>query len=334
MADAAVAHGRIVASTFEPHRWLRGPHAQTIVPSVLRPTPKLALEIETLELADGDFVRVGWAGRVNKLERLAVFIHGLTGGFESKYLRGLAQRLIANHWRVAILELRGAGPLPNRLPRNYHHGDTGDLRHLWQLLSVRHPGARIAAVGWSLGANVLLKALAEEGEHAAPDAAAAVSAPFDLAACAEKLRGGSARIYQGRLLRDLKRMLVRKYAQMPAPTGVDLAAALRAEDFFAFDNAYTAPLHGFADAQDYYTRCACGSFLAGIRRPTLIVNAADDPFMQRASIPTATTLAPQVTLELARRGGHVGFIGSDARGRLDYWLERRLADWLESVLPA
>lgn len=331
---AARLHGRIIRSDFAPHPWLRGPHLQTIAPTLLRPSPPLNLDIETLELPDGDYVRIGWAGIERTGQRVAVLVHGLTGGFVSKYLRGLATLLLARGWRVAILELRGAGEAPNRLPRNYHHGDTGDLRHLWHLLKTRDPQARLVGVGWSLGANVLLKALAEEGTRAPLVAAAAASAPFGLEACAEKLRSGFARVYQAHLLRALKQMIARKHAQVPLPAGIDLAAAYRARDFFAFDDAYTAPLHGFADARDYYRRSACGGYLRQIARPTLIVNAIDDPFMQRSILPTEAMLAADVTLELSKRGGHVGFVAADVRGRLDYWLERRLAAWLEQAVPA
>lgn len=332
-APAAAAHGRIIESEFRPHPWLRGPHAQTVIPTLLRPLPELDFEIETLELPDGDFVRLGWAGAARPGQRVAVLVHGLTGGFRSKYLRGLARLLIRDGWRVAMLELRGGGETPNRLPRNYHHGDTEDLRLLWRLLRERDPAARLAAVGWSLGANVLLKAMGEEGGAVPVEAAVAASAPFLLEPCARKLDTGFSRVYQSRLLRDLKALVLRKYAIMAPPPGVDLSAMRRARNFFEFDDAYTAPLHGFADARDYYARCECGQFLRAIARPTLIVNALDDPFMARSILPRPEQLAPAVTLELSRRGGHVGFIGRDARGRPAWWLEQRIAAWLEAAMP-
>lgn len=329
----AAAHGRIITSSFVPHPWLRGPHAQTLIPTLLRSSPPLALDIETLELPDGDFVRVGWVGAARPGQRVAVLVHGLTGGFVSKYLRGLANQLLARDWRVAILELRGGGETPNRLPRNYHHGDTADLRHLWRVIRARDPAARLAGVGWSLGANVMLKALAEEARNTPLEAAAAASAPFVLEGCALRLQQGFARVYQAHLLRQLKQMITRKHAAVSLPAHVDLAAALRARDFFAFDDAYTAPLHGFADARDYYTRSACGAYLHAIETPTLIVNAIDDPFMQRNALPAESALAPAVTLELSKRGGHVGFVGADPRGRFHWWLEERFANWLDEAVP-
>ena len=331
--SVSAAHGRIIDSDFRPHRWLRGPHAQTLIPTLLRPSPKLDLDIETLELPDGDFVRIGWAGGARRGQRIAVLVHGLTGGFQSKYLRGLARLLVADGWRVAALELRGGGETPNRVARSYHHGDTADLRHLLHLLKARDPQARLAVVGWSLGANVVLKAMGEDGDAAPVEAVAAASAPFLLEPCANRLRTGFARFYQNHLIRALRAMVVRKQ-DLLVSAGIDPAAIHRARDFFEFDDAYTAPLNGFADARDYYARCSCGPFLGRIARPTLIINAIDDPFMVRGIVPQAETLAPPVTIELARRGGHVGFIAADARGRWSWWLEQRLAAWLEAAMPA
>jgi predicted alpha/beta-fold hydrolase len=330
-----VAGGCVVRADFRPHPLLRGAHVQTLFPALLRVVPRLALRVERLELPDGDFVDLGWWGQGGG--PIAVLLHGMTGGFESKYLRGLARRLAACGWRGVVLQLRGSGPEPNRLPRSYHHGDTGDFLYLCRLLRQREPAVPVYAAGWSMGANILLKALGEEGERAPLTAAAAACAPFRLAPCAEKLRHGFSRVYTRALLRELRVQIRRKHGPVPTPSRVDLAAALRARDFFAFDDAYTAPLNGFADARDYYARCECGPFLAAIRRPTLIVNSLDDPFMVPQIVPSQADLAPCVRLELAAAGGHVGFI---ARGRLGlphYWLEERLARYfleLESARAA
>lgn len=322
------AHGRIVESSFRPHPLFRGAHAQTLAPALLRPLPALAIRRERIELPDGDFVDLGWCGTSHSGGPLALLVHGLTGGFDSKYLRGLARRLIARRWRCVILQLRGGGAEANRVPRSYHQGDTADLRHVWHLLREREPQTQLAAVGWSLGGNVVLKALAEEGEAAPVNIAAAASVPFRLHECAQRLRTGFSRVYQGKLLRELKLMVRRKHSVTPMPESVNLSGALAARDFYEFDNAYICPLNGFADAADYYERSACAQYLHAIRTPTLIVHALDDPFMDASIIPDATRLAPEVTLELSPHGGHVGFVAADRAGRLDWWLERRLADFL------
>ncbi len=333
MTAAGVSQGRITGSTFKPYRWLRGPHAQTMVPSLLRPLPRLSFELERLELEDGDFVDLAWSGPASAT-RVAVLVHGLTGGFESKYLRGTALKLNALGWQTVALQLRGGGAEPNRTSRLYNHGDTADLRHLWKLLRERRPQARVAAVGWSLGANVLLKSLHEEGDAAPLAVAVAACAPFELAACAERLRTGSARIYQKKLLDGLKQIVRLRHPRLPVPAGVDLVKTLAARDFFEFDDAYTAPLNGYRDALDYYARCSSRGFLKSIQVPTLIINAIDDPFMTRSMLPQASELSPAVTLELAQRGGHVGFLGADARGRAEFWLERRIAQHLDAAVSA
>ena len=323
----APACGRIVPSLFQPHPLFASAHLQTIA-TLLRPTPKLLLRRERLELNDGDFVDLGWSGDDNAQGPIAVLVHGLSGGFESKYLLGTASRLISCGWRTVILQLRGAGPEPNRLQRGYHQGDTEDLRYVWHLLRRREPHVFIASIGWSLGGNVTLKALAEEAERAPVDVAAAASVPFNIRPCAERLRIGFSRVYQKRLLDSVKDSLRRKHPSVPLSPLVNLPAALAAQDFIEYDGAYTAPLAGYLDVEDYYRQASCGPYLKNIQRPALVVQALDDPFMSVDVVPGVETLSPQVTLEVARHGGHVGFVSAGALGRPYCWLEQRLTEFL------
>jgi predicted alpha/beta-fold hydrolase len=324
----SASHGCIIASGFRPHPLLRNRHLQTIYPSLLRPLPPLEFRRERLELADGDFVDLGWSGNTQGTGPLAILLHGLTGGFESKYLRGTARRLIARGWRTVALQLRGSGPDTNRLPRCYNHGDTEDLHTLCRVLREREPATPLFAVGWSMGANILLKALGESGDRSLLTGAAACCAPFELQICAERLRQGFPRVYQNHLIKGLGAILRRKHGPVPVLPTADLQAALTAADFFAFDDAYTAPVNGYANAISYYTQASCGQFLKDVRRPTLVINAADDPFMDPSIIPEPTKLAPQVTLELAQHGGHLGFIAAGDGGRPMYWLEQRIPEFL------
>lgn len=321
-------HGRIVHSSFKPHPLLRNAHLQTLVPALLRPLPKLSIRRERLELPDGDYVDLGWCGEQNAGAPLAVLVHGLTGGFESKYLRGTAQKLIALGWRCVLLQLRGGGDEANRTAHQYNHGDTGDLRYLWHELKRREPQTPLYSLGWSLGANVTLKALGEEGDAAPIKAAAVASVPFELKPCAEKLRTGFSRGYQNKMLKELRTIVRRKHGPVPVPAGVNLAGAIQSKDFFEFDDAYIAPMFGYKDALDYYARCSSRQFLKSIRRPTLIVHALDDPFMTPDIVPIESELSPQVTLELSPYGGHVGFIATGAWGQSTFWLEQRLTDFL------
>lgn len=314
-------------SRFRPHPLLRHPHVQTLWPALMRPLLPLEIRVERLELPDGDFVDLGWSGPDAPGTPIATLVHGLTGGFESQYLRGCARQLIARGWRTVMLRLRGAGPEPNRVLRAYHQGDTADLRQLWRVLRQREPGVRLAAAGWSLGGNILLRALAEEGAAAPVSQAVAACVPLRLTACAERLREGFSRVYQRRLLRELKAMVLRKHARTPLPAA-QLARTLAARDFFEYDDAYTAPLNGFADARDYYARCESGAVLHAIRVPTHIIQAADDPFMRPDVLPPASALAASVTLEISAGGGHVGFVAAGPCGRPDFWLERVMAEHL------
>lgn len=330
----STATGRIVESRFRPHPLLLDAHAQTIVPALLRPLPRLLLRVERLETPDGDFVDLGWAGDANVAGPIAILVHGLGGGFESKYLLGTGARLIAAGWRVCVLLLRGASPEPNRLDRAYNQGDTADLRHLWRVLREREPDTFVATVGWSLGGNVTIKALGEEGDDAPVDAACAVSVPFRLRECVEHLRIGFARQYQKRLLDSLKDMVRRKHAYRPIGAPADVPKALAARDFFEFDDAFTAPLNGYRDAEDYYARAACGQYLALVRRPTLVLHAMDDPFMVPSVIPDTSLLSPSVTLELSVRGGHVGFVAAGPLGRPVCWSEDHLCRHLAAAHAA
>lgn len=329
---SARLHGRIVPSDFRPHPWFPNPHVQTLLP-LLRPTPALTLDIERRELPDGDFVDLGWCGGSRAPlagnRPLAILLHGMAGGFDSKYARGVARKLLKRGWRAVILQFRGAGPEPNRLPRCYHHGDTEDLRELVQLLRSREPRTPLYAVGWSLGGNVLLKYLGEEGAGTALSAAVAACAPFQIRPCAERLRSGFSRVYQFHLLSRLKRAVLRKHAHTPLQ--IDLEQLARARDFFEFDEAVTAPLNGFGSAEDYYARSACGQYLHGIARPTLIVHAQDDPFMVPDIIPDANHLPPCVTLELCEQGGHVGFVAADEKLLPHFWLDHRIAEHLHTL---
>lgn len=332
MADSYQACGQVVESSFAPHSLLFNAHLQTLFPALLRPAPKLEVRRERLELPDGDFVDLGWSGPAAPGMPLAVLVHGLTGDFDSKYLRGTAQKLVAAGWRTVMLQLRGAGPEPNRLRKSYHQGDTADLRYLLHMLREREPNIFLAVVGWSLGGNITLKAMGEEHDQAPVNCAVASSVPFRLRPCVDVLRQGFARNYQNKMLNALKDQMWRKHAKIPAPPEINLDAANAAQDFIEWDNAYTAPLNGFADADDYYKRCECAPFLSTIARPTLIVHSVDDPFMDTTITPGSEALASQVTMELTQRGGHVGFVESGHYGQPLYWLEQRITDFLQSEL--
>ena len=331
LPEARDAAGR--AEAFEPAWWLRNPHAQTLWASVCRRAPQPALVRERFELPDGDFIDLDWSTPVSHECALIVILHGLEGSSRSAYVRTLIQHLQVTGMQALAVHFRGCSGAPNRLDRSYHSGDTGDLDVLVRWLRGRWPHRALGVVGYSLGGNVLLKWLGEQGDAAAVDAAVAVSVPMELALCAERMEIGFSRLYCWRLLAGLKRKMLRKFRCRDAPP-LDLGRVRKARGFREFDDAATAPLHGFASADDYYRRSSSRAYLARIRRPALILHAADDPFMTPGVLPRADELTPQLTLEISSHGGHVGFVsGIGPLGLVPhYWLERRIGAYLQHHL--
>jgi hypothetical protein len=232
-------------------------------------------------------------------------------------------------YRGVLMHFRGCSGEPNRLPRSYHSGETGDAATVVAHITARSARAPFAAIGYSLGGNVLLKWLGETGSATPLTTAVAVSVPFDLAACADRLAQGASRLYQWHLVRSMQARFKAKFGERDYPLGIAKVEALNS--FWRFDDAVTAPLHGFRDVHDYYARASCRQFLAGIAVPTLILHAEDDPFVPAHAIPNAAELSATVSLELAARGGHVGFITGAVPGRARYWLEPRIIAHLDAM---
>lgn len=316
------------ASRFEPAWWLPGPHLPTLWAALARRHPDVTLHPERLELADGDFLELRWCG--SESGPLVVLLHGLEGSFRSKYAAALARLIEQAGWGAVVMQFRGCSGEPNRLDRSYHSGDTADLQAVLAHLRRRFPHRQFFAVGYSLGGNVLLKHLGESGDACDIAAAAAVSVPFELAAGAERLNRGLSRVYQYHLIRSMKRKLREKFADRRAP--IDFSDLDRCNDFWSFDDQVTAPLHGFHNAEEYYRKSSCRQFLAAIRIPTLLLHAADDPFLSRSAVPGYDELSPTTTLQLTRRGGHVGFVAGRNPLKPHYWIDARLMAWFAAHL--
>lgn len=314
---------------FRPHPLLRGAHAQTLFPFLVRRHRRPHWERERLELPDGDFVDLCHLG-TGSGPRVCLF-HGLEGCVDSHYIGGLASRLAARGARVTFMHFRGCSGTPNRLARAYHSGDTGDIAWLADTLRQREPDTALGAVGFSLGANALLKYLAEHGRGAAFAAAVAVSPPFRLAVAASRINTGLSRLYQHYLLNRMKRS-TRARARARGGLPIDEALMERCRTFRAFDDCVTAPLHGFRDVDDYYSMSGCAAWLCRVECPTLVLHARDDPFLGPEGMPDSTGVPANVRFEISERGGHVGFIGSDRKGLPVRWLEHRIPDWLSARL--
>jgi predicted alpha/beta-fold hydrolase len=310
--------------------WLPGGHTQTIYPLLIGPDP-LPYRRDRWETPDGDFIDVDWSDSratppTPDRRPLLIVFHGLEGSSGSYYAITLMRAAQAAGWSGVVVNFRGCSGESNRLPRAYHSGDSDEidwiLRRLQQLLPLR---PRYAA-GISLGGNALLKWLGERatGSGDCLQAAAAVSAPLDLTACGHQLGRGFNRVYTRHFLHTLKRHAAEKLRRFPGL--FDLRRMAAARTLYEFDEVVTAPLHGFAGADDYWRRASSKPWLAGIRLPTLILNARNDPFLPADALPGVGHVAASVRLEFPRHGGHVGFVTGSPPGRID-WLPQRIIDY-------
>jgi predicted alpha/beta-fold hydrolase len=319
--------------TVSPYRrapWLPGPHLGTVYASVARPLPRPRFRRERWELADGDFLDVDRLDGARPDAPVLVVSHGLEGSSRASYVRGLAAAARRRGLAVAAWNFRGCSGEPNRLLRQYHSGDTGDLASVVERLRAEAPGRSVVLAGFSLGGNQLVKWLGERGEDLPSEVrgAVAISVPFDLARCASALDGPGfwPWVYRERFLRRLRRKALRK--AIAHPGRIDADAVRRAATFSEYDGLVTAPLHGFESAEDYWTRSSAARFVSGVRRPLLLLSADDDPLVPAISLPVETASQnPAVTLEVTSGGGHVAFV-SGPPWRPGYWAEERTVDFL------
>lgn len=314
----------IVHSDFKPAWWLPGPHGQTLWPNKIRRRPKVELIRERFELPDGDFIDTDWTSESHG--PIVIVLHGLEGSTRSGYAAGILHQIHKRGWRGLFMYQRSCSGVPNRLPRRYHAGETTDLVTLIEILEKREPTTPIAVVGYSLGGNILLKWL---GEMQTPPrqlaAAVAVSVPFDLSKATERLTQGFSKVYQFAMLKKMQRSIKRKY--LHRQTEYNIRKIVRLKTLREIDRAFTAPLHGFRDVNEYYDKNSSINHLRNIRFPTLILHSYDDPFITSDAVPSPDKISPQVTLELSHAGGHVGFVhGSPLKPR--YWLEERIPNYL------
>jgi len=287
--------------------------------------PHPALQRERVELPDGDFVDLDWTS--NDQDQVVLIMHGLEGSAHSHYARRVLHSLPQSGFRGVLMHFRGRSGEPNRLARAYHSGETGDLDYVVNCLSKRGEAPR-AVVAYSLGGNVLLKWLGEIGSAAPKIKAVAVSVPFVLSELANHMNKGFPRIYQRHLVNSLHKTFETKSRNIELP--IDPAQLNKLRSFWEFDDKVTAPLHGFSSAMEYYAKSSSRQYLNKISIPTLVIQAEDDPFMSPNVIPDEGELSDAVTLEIAARGGHVGFISGGTPIRPQYWLEDRIIEFLSS----
>jgi predicted alpha/beta-fold hydrolase len=325
-------------------RWLPTAHAQTIVPALFAQRPAVKYRRERWTTPDGDFIDLDWVSYDAEGENgataaqtplspdpsapLFVLFHGLEGSSDSHYARVLMAEAKARGWFGVVPHFRSCGGSMNLLPRFYHLADSAEVDWVLRRLKAQHAGPVVAA-GVSLGGNVLLRWLCEQEQDAAAilDAAAAISAPLDVHAGGYAISQGFGMVYTRSFLKTLKCKALAKLDQYPGL--FDRDAMLAARTLHAFDNAVTAPLHGFRDTDDYWTRATTRPYLPRIAIPTLLLNARNDPFLPGRVLPSATEVSAAVTLDQPAHGGHVGFMTGPFPGRID-WLSQRVFGYLQT----
>ncbi len=323
----------LTTSTYRPTALLANGHLQTIAASTLRRVPEVSYRRERLELPDGDFVDLDWSlSGAQKSDRLCIISHGLEGDSGRPYVRGMARALNQAGFDALAWNYRGCGGETNRLLRAYHLGDTDDLAAVIAHAVEVKNYFELFLTGFSAGGNVTLKYLGENAARVPAQVrrAAVFSVPTDLKASSIHISRWQNQVYLRRFMSSLRAKMRVKAAHLPGQ--LDLSELNQLRDFPEFDERYTAPLHGFASADDYYEQAASGRYLGGIRIPTLLVNALNDPFLTSTCFPREAATASQFFyLETPAGGGHVGFNENGPAG--SYYSERRAVDFLTRTVP-
>jgi uncharacterized protein len=320
--------------SFSPAWWLPGAHAQTLWGKFFRHLEIHDTRIERLETPDGDFLNLHHLD-ARSGSPILLLLHGLEGSVHSHYIQGLLTEARQRGWRAAVLVFRSCGGELNRLERSYHSGETGDLAFVLEHLHSAFPDVPFILAGVSLGGNVLLKYLGERGDSISPRirGAAAVSVPYDLSRSSRYIDRGFSRLYQWNFLRTLRTKAMMKVKQFPhLPVGDQLAVA---RTMFDFDDHFTAPVHGFLGAEDYYAKSSSLHWVENISIDTLLLSAMDDPFLPSQVLDDVRRKAahnPKLHIEFPAHGGHVGFIKGRNPFSPVYYLEHRVSEFLARQL--
>jgi predicted alpha/beta-fold hydrolase len=342
-----VKRPQATVSLFKAPWWLPEGHSQTLWRK-FSPAPKAGLlrrQRQRIELADGDFIDLDWAAGVSDPDGdpqhmaglpIVLILHGLCGCSNSPYVLSLQQLLSQRGYHSAAMNLRSCSGEPNRLARAYHSGNSDDLEEVFTKLRSDFPDGKFALIGFSLGANVMLKWLGENPRPQLVLGAVAVSTPFSLALCSSTMNAGLSRIYGRYFLQGLLsgvRSKQQLFAQQGNTEELKKLHALGSLDklstLWEFDDRVTAPLHGFRDARDYYQRSSSQNFLGAIQSDTLMIHSINDPIIPPQAIPDARSLPEQIQLEVMSAGGHVGF----AAAGQSCWLEHRILRYIELLRP-
>jgi uncharacterized protein len=315
---------------YVPAWWLPEGHTQTLWGKFFRKRFDVPMHIERLPTPDDDFLDMWRLTAEPSAPRLLV-LHGLEGSPRSEFVTAIAKFAQELGWGVDVMVNRGCGDEMNRGPRYYFAGDSAELDTAYDHVRRTNPDSLLVICGISLGGNLLLKWLGERGEAAveAIAGAVAVSVPFDLARSCRRIDAGSSRIYSRNFLRTMKPKALAKIAQHPGIASAE--AVLRASSIWELDDAFTAVVHGFRDAADYYAQCSSIHFLSQIRVPTLLLSARDDPFHPTEILSEVAAIARTnraLMCDFPDRGGHVGFVTGTWPWSADYYAECRVIGYL------
>jgi predicted alpha/beta-fold hydrolase len=317
----------VADSSYRFPRLLANGHLQTCFPALTRRVASADYWRERIDTLDGDFLNLDWVRTGS--QRLAILAHGLEGDSRRHYIQGMVHALTRRNWDALAWNARGCGGEPNRLLRFTHSGATEDLNTVISHVVSSNDYTRIALIGFSLGGNLILKYLGERGREVDSRIAAAVafSVPCDLQASSTQLGRASNRIYMRHFLGSLHQKIRILMNLMPGKINDEGYREIRT--FKQFDDRYTAPIHGFRDAEDYWRKSSCRPFLPQIHVTTLLVNARNDPFLAETCFPVEEAKAnSNLFLEMPKSGGHVGFM--DFNSAKEYWSERRAVEFLHT----
>ncbi|MBC6607105.1 alpha/beta fold hydrolase [Hymenobacter sp. BT188] len=322
-------------SRYQPPFYMFNGHLQTIVPSLWRTVPDVRYQRERVETDDGDFLDLDWSrvAEGKAADTLTIVSHGLEGDASRPYVRGMVRAINRAGFDALAWNYRSCSGEMNRLLRSYHLGDTDDLDFVVRYAMGAGHYRRLFLTGFSAGGNVTLKYLGEKADRvpAQVQRAAVFSVPTDLKSSSQHIARPENRVYLNRFLKTLRAKMRQKAELLPGQVDIENLEELR--DFVQFDDRFTAPMHGFKSADDYYEHSSSGRYIEHIRVPTLIVNAENDPFLPPACFPRDAAANSQfVFLETPREGGHVGFPEGTPDG--NYYSERRAIEFLTAEVPA
>jgi len=319
----------ILSNSFVAPWWAKNRHLQTVWGSLFRRLPALPeMKRKRLELDDGDFIDLDIYHQENTATLF--LLHGLEGSINSPYIRGMIDSAKQKDWQIIVMHFRSCSGEPNRLLQSYHSGVSHDLQTVVDRLAKESIEIDYM-IGYSLGGNVLLKWLGETSDNNSIKAAAAVSVPLMLDICATEINRGFSKVYEMALLRTLRiktREKIEKFGSVSLPKADDVK---NLNSFWKFDQQVTAPAHGFESAKDYYEKVSSRQFVKNIKIPTLIIQSLDDPFMSPEVLPKVEEMPSNVTLEKNTHGGHVGFVEGKWPWSAEYYLEKRIPDFLEQI---